>query len=59
MPKSALSLLSLTAIACLSLTAPALAGERELEVVNGWRVVLNRNADNSFNRCLVDRKSVV
>ncbi len=54
MPKSALSLLALTAIASLSLTVPALAGERELDVVNGWRIVLNRNADNSFNRCLVE-----
>jgi hypothetical protein len=54
MSKSALSLLVLTAIASLSLTAPAPAGERELDVVDGWRVILNRNADNSFNRCIAE-----
>ena len=54
MSRSVLSLLVLTAIATLSLAAPASAGDRELQVVDGWRVILNRNADNSFNRCIVE-----
>ena len=32
----------------------ASAGERVLSTVGSWRVILNLNPDNSFNRCLIE-----
>ncbi|WP_018964073.1 hypothetical protein [Ancylobacter sp. FA202] len=32
---------------------PALAGERVLATVGGWRLILTLNSDSSFNRCIL------
>ncbi|WAC26071.1 MULTISPECIES: hypothetical protein [unclassified Ancylobacter] len=52
MNKPALLALALAAFSLHG--APALADERVLATIGGWRVILNRNNDNSFNRCIIE-----
>lgn len=56
MNRPALSLLAVATFGILTTAVPALAGERVLATVGGWRVILNLNKDNSFNRCIIETK---
>lgn len=53
MIRSAHTLLALAAFGLVSIATPSLAGERVLSTIGGWRIVLNLNKDNSFNRCIM------
>ena len=54
MNRPALLLLALAAFSLHMAPTPSLAGERVLATIGGWRVILNRNNDNSFNRCIIE-----
>lgn len=54
MNKPALFALAVAAFSLHMSTAPALAGERVLGTIGVWRLILNRNNDNSFNRCIIE-----
>lgn len=54
MNKPALSLLALVVFGLQMAPAPSQADERVLSTIGGWRVILNRNNDNSFNRCIIE-----
>jgi hypothetical protein len=54
MIRLALSVLAVAAFGLHLATVPALASERVLANIGIWRVILNRNKDNSFNRCIIE-----